>query len=364
MRQWIVYGMAAGFLTACGTESENGNGGTNGDDSDASGVITDDNETDGEEGMTVIAESLDSPWAMQQINDEWLITERDGGFISIVNGEVTEQDLQLSDEVVQQGESGLLGFVLDPDFEDNQIAYMYYTYESTDGLANKVVQVSRDNDTWTEEEELIEGIPGAATHNGGRLAIHEGELYATTGDAEEPEWSQDTENLAGNILKMNLDGTLPDDMPFEDSYIWSYGHRNPQGLAWLDNGTMYSSEHGATALDEINLIEPGNNYGWPDYEGDETSNDTVAPVIHSGDDTWAPSGLAAHDDWLFMAGLRGEAVYQFDTEAENLEEYIEDYGRIRDVLVMDNNLYFLTNNTDGRGTPDDTDDKLIEVEIE
>ena len=359
MKRIMMFGLTAGLLSACGMESTEENNGSvdNGENGTTNGE-----EVEGE--INIIAESLQSPWSMQRNNNEWLITERDGGILAIEDGEVTDQTLEMNETTVQQGESGLLGFILHPDFENNQQAFIYHTYETSEGLLNRVIQVVREGDSWIEEEELLAGIPGAPTHNGGRLAIFEDELYVTTGDAEEPQSSQDVENLAGKILKMNLDGTFADDMPMEDSYVWSYGHRNPQGLAWLEDGTMYSSEHGQTALDEINLIEPGENYGWPDYEGDETSDDTVAPVIHSGDNTWAPSGLMAHEDVLYMAGLRGEAVYHFDPDSEQLEAFVEDYGRIRDVLADDNKLYILTNNTDGRGNPDDTDDKLLEVELE
>ncbi|MDQ0206168.1 PQQ-dependent sugar dehydrogenase [Alkalicoccobacillus murimartini] len=355
MRKIMIFGLSAGMLSACGMETGEENNGT---------VNNVDNGAEGDGEINIIADSLQSPWSMQRNNNEWLLTERDGSLVAIEDGDVTDQSLQINEEVVQQAESGLLGFVLHPDFESNQQAYIYHTYETSEGLSNRVIQVVRDGNEWIEEEELLSGIPGAPTHNGGRLAIFEDELYVTTGDAEEPEWSQDVDNLAGKILKMNLDGTYADDMPMEDSYVWSYGHRNPQGLAWIEDGTMYSSEHGQTALDEINLIEPGENYGWPNYEGDETSEDTVAPVIHSGDDTWAPSGLTAHENDLYMAGLRGEAVYHFDSDIEELETFVEDFGRIRDVYVDDDKLYILTNNTDGRGNPDDTDDKLLEVELE
>ncbi|MBM0064991.1 PQQ-dependent sugar dehydrogenase [Alkalicoccobacillus gibsonii] len=359
MKKTLMIGFAASVLTACGVESvdeesSESNGQNQRDTND-----TDDIET----GENVIADSLNSPWAMQMHQDEWFITDRDGNLLMVQDGEVIDQTLNLSEEIVQQGESGLLGFVLHPDFESNQQAFLYHSYQDSEGIKNRVIQVVRNEDVWEEEAELLGNIPGAPTHNGGRLAVFEDELYVTTGDAEDPSLSQDVDSLAGKILKMTFDGSIPSAMPMEDSYVWSYGHRNPQGLAWLEDGTMYSSEHGQTALDEVNQIEPGNNYGWPDYEGDETSDDTKAPFIHSGDDTWAPSGLVATGDQLYMAGLRGEAVYEVNVDGGEISSFIEGYGRIRDVLVQDNQLYFLTNNTDGRGNPDDTDDKLIEVEL-
>lgn len=346
-KTWMI-GLAASVLTACGVEpAEEESRGTN--------------EMEGDEN--VVAETLNSPWAMQMHGEDWFITDRDGNLVMVQDGEMTNQTVNVREEIVQQGESGLLGFVLHPDFKNNQQAFLYHTYQDDEGMKNRVIRVVKNEDVWEEEEELLGDIPGAPTHNGGRLAIYEDELYVTTGDAEDPSSSQDVDSLAGKILKMTFDGSIPDTMPMDDSYVWSYGHRNPQGLAWLEDGTMYSSEHGQTALDEINQIEPGNNYGWPDYEGDETSDNTEAPFIHSGDDTWAPSGLVANGDQLYMAGLRGEAVYEVNVDEGEISPFIEGYGRIRDVYVLDDRLYFLTNNTDGRGNPDDTDDKLIEVEL-
>ncbi|WYP24808.1 PQQ-dependent sugar dehydrogenase [Alkalihalobacillus sp. FSL W8-0930] len=362
MKKTLMMGLAASVLTACGVEpADEESSETNGQNQGDANNSTDTNESELDEN--IVADSLNSPWAMQVHEESWFITDRDGNLLMVQDGEVSDQTLNVSEEIVQQGESGLLGFVLHPDFESNQQAFLYHSYQDSEGIKNRVIQVVRNEDVWEEEAELLGNIPGAPTHNGGRLAIFEDELYVTTGDAEDPPLSQDVDSLAGKILKMTFDGSIPDAMPMEDSYVWSYGHRNPQGLAWSEDGTMYSSEHGQTALDEINQIEPGNNYGWPDYEGDDTSDDIEAPFIHSGDDTWAPSGLVAMEDQLYMAGLRGEAVYEVNIDEGEISPFIEGYGRIRDVLVQDNQLYFLTNNTDGRGNPDDTDDKLIEVEL-
>jgi Glucose/sorbosone dehydrogenases len=163
---------------------------------------------------------------------------------------------------------------------------------------------------------------------------------------------------------MNPDGSIPDDNPFHDSYVYSYGHRNPQGLAWLPDGTMYASEHGNRAHDEINVIEAGLNYGWPVIEGAEQREGFVSPLFTSGKNaTWAPSGLAHADGKLYAAALRGSAVLEFDPAAGKQRTVITGYGRIRDVRIEGGYLYFITNNTDGRGDPQRNDDKLYRVPI-
>lgn len=180
-------------------------------------------------------------------------------------------------------------------------------------MTNKVVQVLYDRHYCKETNVLLERIPGHELYNGGRIAIGpDGKLYVATGWAHEEEFAQDIDNLAGKILRMNLDGSIPEDNPFPDSYVYSYGHRNPQGLAWNSNGTiMYSSEHGESAHDEINIIEPGKNYGWPKITGDGVREGMEKPLLQSGNDTLAPSGITFFEDHLFITGLRGQSLYVY-----------------------------------------------------
>jgi glucose/arabinose dehydrogenase len=277
------------------------------------------------------------------------------------------QKVILKKPLATAAEAGLLGFVIAPDFSETGKAFAYYTYENKEGQFNRIITLLLNKDVWEEDQLLLDRIPSGKFHHGGRLEIGpDNKLYATAGDAAtNPEIVQDVKSLGGKILRMNLDGTIPNDNPFPDSYVYSYGHRNPQGLAWSGDGTLYASEHGPQAYDEINEIKSRQNYGWPRIKGDEERSGMESPLFHSGaNSTWAPSGMAYHDGKLYVATLRGNAVREFDLETGETREVITGLGRIRDVYLEGGILYFVSNNTDGRGTPDETDDKLYMVELE
>lgn len=317
------------------------------------------------EGLEVIGENLNVPWSIEKLGDTFYITERAGSIVRIEEGEVVRQSLELEEELSTASEAGLLGFVLAPDFTESNLAYAYYTYENSEGQFNRIVTLRLEDGTWTEEDLLLDAIPSGTYHHGGRLKIGpDGALYATAGDASEREIAQELVSLGGKILRMNLDGSVPGDNPFPDSYVYSYGHRNPQGLTWSPDSVMYASEHGDNANDEVNLIEAGQNYGWPIIEGEEEQDDMVSPLFTSGDGaTWAPSGMAFENGKIYVAALRGTAVLEFDLETNEQTEVITDLGRIRDVLIEDGNLYFISNNLDGRGSPEDNDDRLYSIPL-
>lgn len=321
--------------------------------------------TDASEEEEVIAENLQIPWAIAKNDDTFYLSERPGAIVKIENGQVNRQNVDLEKELADASEAGLLGFVLDQDFSESNLAYGYYTYEDDAGQFNRIVTLRLNGDTWTEEEVLLDKIPSGTYHHGGRLKIGpDDKLYATAGDASDPAIAQEVESLGGKILRMNLDGSIPEDNPFEDSYIYSLGHRNPQGLTWSEDGTLYASEHGNSANDEINQIAAGQNYGWPIIEGNEEREGMLSPLFTSGSDqTWAPSGMTYHDGKLYVAALRGSAVLAFDLETGEQNEVISDLGRVRDVLIDEDNLYVITNNTDGRGNPADTDDILYKLPL-
>ncbi|WP_368504157.1 sorbosone dehydrogenase family protein [Alkalihalophilus sp. As8PL] len=325
--------------------------------------VTEDEENN--EGVEVLAENLEIPWSIAKSEDTIYLSERPGSIIKIENGEIERQNVQLEKELATAAEAGLLGFALAPDFTESNQAYAYYTYEDSSGQFNRIVTLHLEDDIWREESLLLDQIPSGTYHHGGRLKIGPDEyLYATAGDASDPDLAQDLDSLGGSILRMNLDGTMPNDNPFSDSYIYSYGHRNPQGITWSSDDTLYSSEHGNSANDEINEIKAGQNYGWPVIEGSEEQEGMVSPLFTSGaGTTWAPSGMDYYDGKLYVAALRGTAVIEFDLETGDQREVLTDYGRIRDVLIEDDSLYFISNNTDGRGNPQEDDDKVYRISL-
>ena len=316
--------------------------------------------------VEVIAERLSVPWSIDKIGESFYLSERTGSIVKIENGKMERQRVQLEKPLAKAAEAGLLGFVLDPKFTENQKAYAYYTYaDDSGGQFNRVVVLGFNGATgWTEERILLDRIASAAYHHGGRLKIGpDGKLYITTGDATTPKVAQKLSSLNGKILRMNLDGTIPLDNPFPNSYVFSYGHRNPQGLAWIGK-TFYASEHGQSAHDEINRIQAGGNFGWPVIQGLEKKVGMETPLFQSGTvETWAPSGMDAADGKLYVATLRGNAVREFDLEQKQTKPVISSLGRIRDVFIDGNYLYFVNNNTDGRGNPDEKDDKLYRVRL-
>lgn len=315
------------------------------------------------ESAVVVAEKLNIPWSINYDGDTFYISERTGAVVEITNGQINRYKVFLEKPLATAAEAGLLGFILHPQ-EENE-AFAYYTFENSDGQFNRIIIMEKREDGWHEKKVLLDRIPSGSYHHGGRLKIGpDGKLYATTGDAAtDPLIAQQLDSLGGKILRMNLDGSIPDDNPFKDSYVYSYGHRNPQGLVWDENGQLYSSEHGSSAHDEVNQIEKGGNYGWPLIQGDQQAKDMKVPLFHSGNDTWAPSGMAYKDGILYVAMLRGEGVMAFDLKSGKSKKVVSGYGRIRDVFILGDELYFVTNNTDGRGHPLDEDDRLIKIPL-
>lgn len=322
------------------------------------------------EGMAVVlGGGLDIPWGIAFLPDgDMLITERPGR-IRLYDAETGLLDgpLLVIGDVVHRGEGGLLGIAVHPQFPEQPYVYVYYTYQEAQALANCVVRYTLVGGSLGNRQVLLAGIPGANIHNGGRLKFGpDGCLYVTTGDAAVPERAQDVGSLAGKILRLADDGSIPTDNPSPDSPVYSLGHRNPQGLAWDDEGWLWSTEHGQNATDEVNRIRPGANYGWPVIRGDETAAGLESPVLHSGRDTWAPSGLAYLDGSLFFAGLRGGSLFEVQLPSTVLVRHLYgEFGRVREVVVgPDGSLYLLTSNRDGRGTPAADDDRLIRVDLE
>ncbi|MFP4654962.1 MAG: PQQ-dependent sugar dehydrogenase [Methanohalobium sp.] len=281
-----------------------------------------------------------------------------------------QEPLLAIDEVVHRGEGGLLGITLHPDYSSNHWVYVYYTYQNGGGLVNKVVRFEKNNYGLVNRTTIIDNIPSGFIHNGGRIKFGPDEyLYITTGDSANSNLAQKQGSLAGKILRLEDDGTIPENNPFPDSPVYSLGHRNPQGLAWDDQNRLWSTEHGSSATDELNLIKPGNNYGWPEIRGDDTATGLETPVIHSGNQTWAPSGAAYLNGSIYYSGLRSQSLYEAEIEEDNsieLKRHIErNFGRLRGVAVgPDNFLYIFTSNRDGRGVPAEMDDQIIRINPE
>lgn len=322
----------------------------------------------------LVAENLEIPWEIVFLPDRsLLVTERTGSVVRIAANSRTSIPIQ---GVVHRGEGGLLGMVLHPAFPQNNWIYLYLTTQSGSSVTNRVERYtfnSQKNEL-TDRVTVVENIPGSTNHDGGRIAFGpDGCLYITTGDAQNEQNAQNKTSLAGKVLRLKDDGSIPADSSFGNA-VYSYGHRNPQGIAWDAQGRLWESEHGpsgtGSGYDEVNLIVKGANYGWPEIQGSETAAGMRTPVIQSGgSETWAPAGLAIVNDTLFFSGLRGESLYSGNitgTELTNLETHFrEEYGRLRIVTVSpDGWLYFGTSNTDGRGTQNSGDDKIFRIKVD
>lgn len=369
MKRLMISAISASFiLSACSNDSKEeteDKGKHTQNEMEHEQSQSDDNQERKEtKGIETVAQGLDTPWSIARSDDVFYLSERPGKIIKIDGNKKTEQQVDLDKEVSTAAEAGLLGFVLAPDFKDSKEAYAYYTYEDN-GQFNRIVKLKLENDTWKEDEVLIDKIPSGQYHHGGRLKIGpDDKLYATTGDASDEQNAQDKDTLGGKILRINLDGSKPKDNPISNSYVYSYGHRNPQGIVWTPDGQMYASEHGNQANDEINEIKEGQNYGWPVIEGNEENDNMETPIFTSGsDDTWAPSGIAFKDGIIYSAALRGEGIMKFDVEKDEMKKVATKYGRIRDVYIVNDDLYFVSNNTDGRGNPSQNDDKMYKVTL-
>lgn len=332
-------------------------------------ILEEEREEISEPASEIVVENLEIPWEVAFLpSGEILLTERPGRLIKI--GE--DRTIIEVPGVRHIGEGGLLGLALHPNFKENQLIYLYLTSEKDGQLVNRVERYRLDDDVLSQRKVIVDGILGSQFHDGGRIEFGpDGFLYITTGDSGNPDLAQDTNSLNGKILRVKDDGTIPIDNPFGNA-VYSFGHRNAQGIAWDNEGNLWATEHGRSGilsgLDELNLIKKGENYGWPVIQGDEERDGMITPVINSGAlETWAPAGATFIGGSIFFAGLRGEALYEAKLEGTKVVELVKhlqgEFGRLRAVkLGPDGSLYVTTSNRDGRGTVQQGDDKLIRLD--
>lgn len=335
-------------------------------------IVKENNDNLPVEKVKVMVENLSIPWDIAFLPDRTLlVTERAGRLLhmDLVSREKTTLQVQ---GVEHRGEGGLLGIVLHPKFKDNHWLYLYLTSRSGNKLVNRVERYRwNDNNQLAEKTVILENIPGADYHDGGRMAFGpDGYLYITVGDAGNAQLAQNTQSLSGKILRVRDDGAILEDNPFGNA-VYSYGHRNPQGITWDNQNRLWSTEHGrsgfSSGLDEINLIFPGENYGWPDSEGNKVLPNTKGPIRHSGPNvTWAPASALYWDGSIFFGGLRGQTLYEAVISGEGVtevrEHYKGEFGRIRTVrLGPDGMFYITTSNRDALGNARFGSDKIIRI---
>lgn len=325
------------------------------------------------------------PWDIEFTSQErMLVTERNGRVRQVVNGELVEQPLHTFTDVSQTGEEGLMGMALDPNFEENKYVYLCYAYPKGNDLVDRVVRMIDQGDQLVNEQVLLDDIPAGRFHAGCRVDFGPDEkLYVTTGDATDKQIAQELDSLGGKTLRMNSDGSIPQDNPFANSYVYSYGHRNAQGIAWHPlTGQQFQTEHGPSLIDgpaggdEVNMIESGANYGWPLVSHEESREGSISPMI-----TFTPA--EAPGSALFYAGdvfpqfknrllfgaLRGEGIVALEFTESTPHQLLQyekldgiDVGRIREVQQgPDGLIYFSTSNRDGRGNAGPSDDAIYRL---
>ena len=310
----------------------------------------------------VIADNLDAPWSITFHDGVPLVSERDTARILELDANGDTREVATIEGVRPRGEGGLLGIAA----SDNYL-YTYSTAAEENRVERRPITGEPGSLALGVPEPVLGGIPSGTIHNGGRLAFGpDGMLYVTTGDAGVSSNSQDLDSLGGKILRLTPTGGIPDDNPLPGSPVYSYGHRNVQGIAWADDGTMYASEFGQNTWDELNVIQAGGNYGWPVVEGIAGQGGYIDPVQQWTPADASPSGIAIAGGSIFMANLRGERLREvpLDGPASSTEHWVGEHGRLRAVAVApDGQVWVLTNNTDGRGDPRPGDDRILRFDV-
>jgi len=330
-------------------------------------------------GVETLATNLEIPWALAFAPDGRLFfTERPGRVRVMEGGQLRPAPMLTIDDVAAVGEGGLLGIAVHPDFATNHFVYVLHDARLGSGREARVVRYRELNNALGEPMVILDRVAAADIHDGGRVRFGpDRKLYVTLGDVAVPSNAQDLGSLNGKILRLNDDGTVPGDNPFPGSPVYSYGHRNPQGIDWQPGtGELWESEHGQTGNDEINHLQAGRNYGWPVIEADQTRPGMETPVLFfspsiapSGGSFYTSTAIAGFRQNFFVGTLAGQHLLRvrFDatdpTRVQGTEKLLAGrFGRIRDVVTgPDGALYLCTSNRDGRNTPVPTDDRIARL---
>ncbi|MFE3144239.1 PQQ-dependent sugar dehydrogenase [Streptomyces scopuliridis] len=323
--------------------------------------------------VSTLTEGLNSPWGLAALPEgDLLVSSRDEGTITRVDAETGKKTVIGSvPGVSPAGEGGLLGIALSPSYASDHQVYAYFTTASDNRIARMYYDEKKPaGQQLGAPDTVLRGIPKGRIHNGGRIAFGPDKmLYASTGETGEKGLAQDKKSLAGKILRMTPDGEPAHGNPEANSVVYSLGHRDVEGLAWDSGKRLWASEFGQDTWDELNLIEPGKNYGWPDVEGKAGKRGFVDPVVQWRPDEASPSGIAYAEGSIWMAALRGERLWRIPLagreSAAPPQAFLEgEYGRLRTVLsVGGDKVWLVTSNTDGRGTPRPGDDRILLLEV-
>lgn len=323
--------------------------------------------------VSTLTTGLKSPWGLAPLPDgDLLVSSRDEGTITRIDGKSGKKTLVGSvPGVAPGGEGGLLGIALSPSYASDQMVYAYFTTASDNRIARMLYDEKQPAGRQLGAPDTIfKGIHKGSIHNGGRIAFGPDKmLYAGAGETGERGLAQEKNALAGKILRMTPDGQPAPGNPDADSVVYTYGHRNVQGLAWDAQNRLWASEFGQDTWDELNLIEPGRNYGWPVVEGKEKKEGYVDPVEQWHTSDASPSGIAVVQGSVWMAGLRGERLWRIPLDgAKPVAEpqaFLEgEYGRLRTVVAAGGDrLWLVTSETDSRGTPSAGDDRILQLEV-
>ncbi len=324
----------------------------------------------GNEYVQILATNLEKPWAIGFADDKIFVTEKVGRVRVIESGILLDDPLATL-RTANVFDGGLLGIAVHPAFDKNHFIYVYYTYEKDGALWNKILRITESNNKLDAAKTIFDNIPGSAYSNGGVIKFGpDGKLYVGTGSVSDSHGPQDIQSLEGKILRLNDDGTIPDDNPFSNSPVFSFGHMNPKGLGWDNVGNLFVTEMGPSKNDEINLVQSGGNYGWPEQEC--SGNEEFIDPINCYDPAIEPGGIVFYygdkiklENSLVLASLRASHLFNLEIDEDGVKSQksiLSGLGRIRDVAVgPDGYLYLITSNTDGKGFPDASDDKLLRI---